>query len=153
MDGFNFLITMEAALSGALLLTCRDGCTRDIASIHGSYRSVEETEPAIRLIGSYLQGLEPASVWWLLDSPISNSGRLAARLRELAEEQGWNWTVETPLNPDPVLIASDAVVVSADSIVLNGAGRWSDLLTPALAAGVPEAWRIDLRDGYSSPTN
>ena len=44
VDGFNLLITIEAALSGGLLIICRDGCVRDLSSVHGSYRSVDETD-------------------------------------------------------------------------------------------------------------
>src|SRR5947207_3163101 len=47
IDGFNLLITIEAALSGGVLMLCRDGCIRDLSSVHGSYRSVQETETAI----------------------------------------------------------------------------------------------------------
>lgn len=43
VDGFNCLITCEAALSGGLVLRGRDRCLRDLASIHGSYRHVQET--------------------------------------------------------------------------------------------------------------
>src|SRR5690606_16499227 len=38
VDGFNVLITVEAALSGGILLRCRDGCLRNMASLHGTYR-------------------------------------------------------------------------------------------------------------------
>jgi len=38
VDGFNQLITLEAALSGAVLLRGRDGVLRDLAGVHGSYR-------------------------------------------------------------------------------------------------------------------
>src|SRR5712664_1365582 len=38
VDGFNLIITVEAALSGGLLLLCHDGCIRDLPSVHGSYR-------------------------------------------------------------------------------------------------------------------
>ena len=50
----NQLITIEAALSGGLIFRGRDGCFRDLASIHGTYRKVEETLPALNLIGSFL---------------------------------------------------------------------------------------------------
>jgi hypothetical protein len=35
IDGYNLLITIEAAMSGGVLLKGRDGCLRDLASIHG----------------------------------------------------------------------------------------------------------------------
>src|SRR5215510_14467250 len=50
IDGFNIIVTTEAALSGGVLIKCRDACIRDMSSVHGSYRSVAETEEAIRLI-------------------------------------------------------------------------------------------------------
>ena len=43
IDGFNVLTSIEAALSGGVILHSRDGCYRDMASMHGSYRRVEET--------------------------------------------------------------------------------------------------------------
>ena len=47
IDGFNVLTTIEAALGGAVVLVCRDTTCRDIAGIHGSYRKVAETLPAL----------------------------------------------------------------------------------------------------------
>src|SRR5947209_5735414 len=67
IDGFNLTITIEAALSGGVLIHCRDGCIRDLSSVHGSYRSVNETDQAISLIGTALESLRPKSVSWLLD--------------------------------------------------------------------------------------
>src|SRR5262245_38244 len=99
IDGFNLIISLEAALSGGVLLRCRDGCFRDLSSVHGSYRSVEETGAAIQLIGKSLAASEPKSVAWLLDRPISNSGRLAKLIREVAARNHWPWTVETAFNP------------------------------------------------------
>jgi hypothetical protein len=144
IDGFNLIITIEAALSGGVLLRCRDGTLRDLASIHGSYRTVEETDVAIQQIGATLQALAPASVLWLLDSPVSNSGRLAARLREAAAEAGWPWSVETVFDPDRDLIRSQAVVVSSDSSVLDGAARWTDLASQVVAESVPDAWIVEM---------
>src|SRR2546429_7651743 len=86
VDGFNLIITVEAALSGGLLMICRDACIRDLSSVHGSYRAVNETDTAIQLIGEALEVLQPKSVDWVLDRPISNSGRLAQRIRDLANE-------------------------------------------------------------------
>jgi hypothetical protein len=144
IDGFNLIITIEAALSGGVLLRCRDSTLRDLASIHGSYRTVEETDAAIELIGSTLKILEPAHVLWLLDSPVSNSGRLAVRLREAARDAEWPWSVETVFDPDKDLVRSDAVVVTSDSNVLDGAGRWTDIASRVVAELIPDAWIVDL---------
>src|SRR5260370_41806765 len=87
VDGFNLIITVEAALSGGLLMLCRDGCIRDLSSVHGSYRAVNETETAIQLIGEALETLHPKSFEWALASPISHTGPLPQPLRTLANSK------------------------------------------------------------------
>ena len=76
IDGYNLLITIESAISGGLILVGRDGCYRDLASIHSTYRRVEETIPALTAIMDHVSGLSVEHVDWFLDQPVSNSGRL-----------------------------------------------------------------------------
>ena len=145
VDGFNLIITLEAALGGGLLVLARDRCVRDLSGVHGSYRSVQETERAIRLAGDALARLAPSSVRWLLDSPISNSGRLALRIREIARECGWPWTVETVFNPDTEIIRSaNEVAVTSDSTILDGARRWINFNRYVIEDYLPQSWMIDL---------
>lgn len=127
VDGFNLLITLEAAIGGGILLLCRDGALRDLSSVHGSYRSVEETELALELAGAGLESLAPASVEWIFDRPVSNSGRLAERVRELAARRAWAWMVDLIFNPDAMLRASEKIVVTSDAIILDHAARWLNL--------------------------
>ena len=144
VDGFNLVITLEAALSGGVLVLGRDGCVRDLSSVHGSYRAVEETERAILLAGEVLASLAPASVLWLLDSPVSNSGRLAARVREVASERGWPWEVRAEFNPDREIVNSNRIAVTSDSNVLDGAARWHNLGRMIVESYVERPWVIDL---------
>lgn len=146
VDGFNLVILLEAALSGGVLVRGRDGCVRDLSSVHGSYRAVEETERAILLAGEALAALEPASVWWLLDRPVSNSGRLAARVREVASERGWPWEVRVEFNPDRLIVNSARIAVTSDSNVLDGVGRWLNLGRMIVEKYVERAWVIDLSE-------
>ena len=144
VDGFNLIITIEAALSKGPLLIGIDGCIRDLSSVHGSYRSVEETERTIDIIGNALEQLGPSSVLWLLDRPVSNSGRLAARIMELSLQRGWAWQVETVFNPDSTIISSNAVAITSDSSILNKVRGWADLKSYLLTREIPDAWLIDL---------
>jgi hypothetical protein len=144
VDGFNLIITVEAALGGGPLLRGRDRAVRDLSSVHGSYRTVDETEAAILLVGEALASLRPASALWLLDRPVSNSGRLAARIRQFASARGWPWEVEAVFNPDRELVNSDRVAVTSDSNVLDGAARWLNFNEYVIESFVPRAWLIDL---------
>jgi hypothetical protein len=107
IDGYNVLITIEAAMSGGMIFIGRDGCCRDLASIHGTYRKVTETIPAVELIGNFLRQNGIDRALWLLDSPVSNSGRLKTLIREIAEKKGWNgfdkltagWQIELVTSP------------------------------------------------------
>ena len=146
IDGFNLLITIEAALAGAVILICRDGCTRDISSVHGSYRTVLETSQAILLIGNVLETLTPQSVEWLFDQPVSNSGRLAQKMRTEAAEHGWPWNVTVTFNPDTAISASEKIAISSDSSILDKVSRWMNFSAYLIAEYLPQAWLIDLRD-------
>jgi len=144
VDGFNLLITIEAALSGGILILCRDGCIRDLSSVHGSYRSVNETDWALQLIGEALATMKPASIRWLLDQPISNSGRLASRVRAAGEQNAWPWKVETSFNPDREIASSEAVVISSDGPLLDQVDRWLNFARQLIEKRLDAPWLIDL---------
>jgi hypothetical protein len=133
LDGFNVLTTIEAALAGGVLLLARDGCLRDMASVHGTYRKVEETAPAVELIGRSLSQWQPARCLWYLDAPVSNSGRLAAILRAAGQRHGLDWQVELVDNPDRVLAGAGAIVATADSVILDRCGAWINFTSHVLA--------------------
>ena len=151
IDGFNLIITVETAMAGGLLLHCCDGCIRDIASIHGTYRQVQETRQAIELIGNVLQSFAPESVLWLFDKPVSNSGRLAVMVRDIAELHRWNWQAELIENPDQTILGSHKVAITSDSVILDGVGLWVNLGAYLITKYFHEAWMIDFSDALSKP--
>jgi hypothetical protein len=138
LDGYNVLTTVEAALAGGVVIVGRDGAWRDMASMHGTWRKVEETRPAIAMIGDKLAAA--AAAVWYLDAPVSNSGRLKAAIEDVARARGWAWRVELVADPDKVLIAADpaVIVASADSAVLDRCHRWLNLAA-ATVRDVPSA--------------
>lgn len=150
VDGYNLLIGVESALSGGILVKGRDGCIRDLASIHGSYKRVEETVPAIRLIGKTLEELKLSHARWYFDSPVSNSGRLKTILAEEAESQRWDWDIRLHTNPDKVLAESTEVVVTADSWILDRAAHWANIAEAVVASVKPKPRVIDLGGGEAT---
>jgi len=139
LDGYNVLTTIEAALAGGVILPGRDGCYRDMASMHGSYRKVDETVPALELLGRRLAGLEVGPCTWYFDRPVSNSGRLKTILQQVAAEHGWPWQAELVPNPDPLLARSPEIIVTADSAVLDACQSWLNLAREVVSQSLPDA--------------
>jgi hypothetical protein len=140
IDGFNLIITIEVALSGGLILDCLDGTARDLAGMRGSYHPVAETDQALELIGAELGALGAASARFFLDAPVSNSGRLRARITEVA--RGWPLAVDAELvpNPDAILVRGDNVV-TADGAILDRCRGWVNLARAIVDRRCHTAWR------------
>jgi hypothetical protein len=146
LDGYNVLTTIEAALSGGVILDARDGAYRDMASMHGSYRKVAETRPALELLGRMLRELGAAECRWYLDRPVSNSGRLKQVIEETASSGGWPWEVELVDDPDPILSHAHEIVATADSLILDRCQSWLNLARETIAAYLPEVDVVRLGD-------
>lgn len=138
IDGFNLLIILESALSGAYVFKGLDDCYRDIAGVHGTYKRVNQTQEVINRIGDYLKQQGVKQVVWILDKPVSNSGRLKGILYEMAEEHGYTWEVILDNNPDKVVAESEHIGVSSDAWVLDRLGRWYNLARTLIEAFKPE---------------
>lgn len=151
IDGYNLLITIESALSGALIIGGRDGCCRDLAGIHGTYRKVEETLPALEMIIDHLAPFDIPHIDWYLDSPVSNSGRLKTLMADLLATRPDHatrttaWNIELVHNPDAALAAYPHAIVSSDSDVLDRCGVWVNLAADIIDTRLSSAWKLDLR--------
>jgi hypothetical protein len=143
MDGLNIIITLEVALSSSTLIRCLDGTIRDLAGLRGTYRLIDKTEEAIRLIGEELKQLQIEEVVIYLDSPVSNTGRLKARLMDILKEYPFQTTVELVDNADFVL-KKLGNVITQDSIILNECESWINLAAEIISKNIPQAKPIDL---------
>ena len=144
VDGYNVLLTVEAALSGGVLLVARDGVLRDLAAMTGHYRRVRVTRRAVGLIAAELAAAGTSRVRWLLDRPVSNSGRLRALVEDQVAGEAAEWSVELTDRTDRVLSAASEVVATADSAVIDRCGRWVNLARHVVETAVPGAWIVDL---------
>ena len=146
IDAFNLIITVEAALGGGVLLLCRDESIRDLSSVHGSYRAISETDAAINLIGAELEKLSVKSAEWVLDKPISNSGRLAKRMRHLAEARRWPWSVELLFNPDERVVSSEKIAITSDSVILDRVTQWVNFKRYVIETELTGCWLVNLNE-------
>jgi hypothetical protein len=154
LDGYNVLTTIEAALAGGVILAACDGTYREMASMHGSYRKVAETLPALELLGQTIAAYRVAQCRWFLDRPVSNSGRLKGIIENMAATHGWPWQVELVADPDKVLANPAAteqprqpgiIVATADSAILDRCPAWFNLAREVVAGHIPGAWVIEMR--------
>ena len=144
IDGYNLLITAESILSEGVLLRGRDGCVRDMASVHGSYRKVAETEAAIRLLGAALESCAPHTIRWFFDKPVSNSGRLKTMMAAIAEEAGWHWDIQLINKVDETVGSTGGIAVSSDGWILDRAARWCNVTELVIARAKALERVIDL---------
>ncbi len=144
IDGFNLLIILEAALSGAPLFKGRDSLIRDISGLHGSYHKISETPSAIRLVADFLKEYSPSHILWIFDKPVSNSGRLAALVTETGKEAGIQWHTKLENNTDNKVTQANRIVISSDSQILAKCANWFNLSSCIVDEHLKEKWLIDI---------
>jgi hypothetical protein len=144
IDGFNCLITLEAALAGAPIFRGRDGAVRDIASVHGNWRAVDTTERALACLADALARLNVGPTLWYLDRPVSRSAELAQTIERLGAARSLPWRTDVVFDPDGALASGTELVATADAGVLDRCGAWFDLVSHVLPFDVPDAWCLQL---------
>lgn len=142
LDGLNVILTAEVALGGGVVLIGRDGCARDLASVHGTYRRVEETRPALGVIGDQLRDLGVKGVKVVLDAPVSNTRKLAGLIRETWSSE-FDLEIRLERDADRALIEAGGLVATADGGVLDRCVAWVNLARRVVER-VPAAWVLDL---------
>lgn len=144
VDGFNAIITLEVALSGSLVICGQDGSLRDLAGLRGTYHPIDKTPRAIELILDALEQYGAASADFLLDEPVSNSGRLRSLICELGADRGLDVDAETIQLVDQAMFGK-SYVVSSDSTILDECESWFNL-DASIVSGLDDAWRIDIHN-------
>ncbi len=151
VDGYNVLLTIEAALSGAVLLLGRDGALRDLAAMSAHYRRVDSTVSAIGLLADFFAACGCDRVVWCLDRPVSNSGRLKRLIEEAVDGRQPPWEVRLLTQTDRTLATSAHVVATADSAILDRCRRWVNLARLVVDRSIPSARILDLGSAPSAP--
>lgn len=142
IDGFNIIITLEVALSGSPIFSCRDGVLRDLAGLRGTYRIIDKTQEAAELLLRQLELLSISEAVFYFDSPVSNSGRLSELVRQCA--QGYGVSVQTKIIPDVDRVLEKLEgVISGDAIILNCCKSWLNIM-PAIVEKLESVWKIQL---------
>lgn len=127
IDCFNTIISLEIAFSGSTLLLCMDGTIRDLAGLRGTYRLIDKTDSAILTVRKVLEQERVGEVRFLIDAPVSNSGRLRARIAEIMADSPVRAEFEVISAVDQTLYGKENVVTS-DAVILDKCVSWFNLV-------------------------
>jgi hypothetical protein len=130
LDGHNVLITLECALRKLPLVAADDGWVRDVGEVSRAFAVSEATDRVLALVADYLadQAARPLEVFY--DAPLSLSGELARRTREIFAARGLE--VRAAAVPVPerhlsdfagVIATSDTALIDAHDPVVDLAGE------------------------------
>ncbi len=126
IDTFNTVITLEIAFSGSTLLYCMDGTIRDLAGLRGTYRIIDKTDLAVEAIRKLLESEGVKEAYFLIDAPISNSGRLSSKIEDMFTDSNVNVVCEVINDVDKNLYTRENVITS-DAIILDSCISWFNL--------------------------
>ena len=127
VDCYNVLITVETMLKNGIILKADNGYIRDISAIFRKYKITNLTEKALNLIIQAIKNLKPAEVIFIVDQPISKSGELAAKIRNLLEKNNIKGTAKTTKHPDKELTQTPGIIATSDTIILDKVKKTFDL--------------------------
>lgn len=141
IDGFNVIITLEVALSGSPVFLCMDGTIRDLAGLRGTYRIIDKTEQALRLMFEWLDSYHVGTAIIYLDAPVSNSGRLASLIREVSIEYQVKVSAQV-LNEVDSILETKENVITTDAIILNKCTSWINMTKEIIMKCIPHRWNV-----------
>ena len=127
IDGYNVLITLEAALSGRSLVSGDDGFIRDISGLSGNFKKSERTDQALQLIFDTLGRIKPRHTLFLFDAPISKSGKLAQEVRGRLRGETVPGDARAVKVPEKILIGFPGVVATSDTAIIDRSKKVLDL--------------------------
>jgi hypothetical protein len=130
VDGHNVLITMECATRGLPLVAADDGFIRDVGQVSRTFRPTAATDRVLALLADYLAGHTPGPLRVFYDAPLSRSGELARRTRDLWTARGLQVEAAAVAVPEMHLLAfsgpiatSDTALIDAHPVVVDLAGE------------------------------
>ncbi|WP_156811054.1 DUF434 domain-containing protein [Methanomethylovorans hollandica] len=128
-DGYNVLIAIESMLSNHTLWLCDDGFVRDTRGVFRSHNNTDITIEAVKQMCAILSKSSVSYVKVLLDSQMSQSGELAALIRQELSLLSLQGEVSTSEHADFDLKHADPeyVVATADGVIIDAVEKVIDL--------------------------
>ena len=119
LDGHNVLITLECALRKLPLVAADDGFIRDVGEISRAFKVSDATDRVLTLVADYLaeQRAGPLEVFY--DAPLSLSGELARRTREIFAARGLEARAAAVPVPERMLSGFPGAIATSDTALID----------------------------------
>ena len=127
LDGHNVLITLECALRKLPLVAADDGWVRDVGEVSRAFRPSPATDRVLTLLAGYLADQAPGPVEVFYDAPLSRSGEVARRTREIFASRGITVRAAAVPVPERELAAFPGAVATSDTALIDAHETLVDL--------------------------
>lgn len=145
LDGHNVLITLECGGRGLPLVAADDGFIRDVGEISRAFKVSPATDRVLALAADYLADHAAGPVEVFFDAPLSLSGELARRTREIFASRGLAVQAAAVPVPERRLASFTGAIATSDTALIDGHDAVVDLAGEIIRRH--PAWRlIDLRE-------
>jgi hypothetical protein len=140
LDGHNVLITLECALRKLPLVAADDGWVRDVGEVSRAFRVSPATDRVLALMADYLadQAAGPVEVFY--DAPLSLSGELAGRTREIFASRGLDVRAAAVPVPERRLSGFPGAIATSDTALIDAHETVVDLAGEIIRR--QQAWRF-----------
>jgi hypothetical protein len=140
LDGHNVLITLECAGRGLPLVAADDGFIRDVGEISGAFKVSPATDQVLARLADYLadQAAGPVEVFY--DAPLSLSGELARRTREVFAARGLAVQAAAVPVPERLLSGFAGAIATSDTALIDAHAAVVDLAGEIIRQH--PAWRL-----------
>jgi hypothetical protein len=119
LDGHNVLITLECALRKLPLVAADDGFIRDVGEVSRAFRPSPATDRVLALMADYLADHAAGPVEVFYDAPLSLSGELAGRTREIFASHGLDVRAAVVPVPERLLSGFPGAIATSDTALID----------------------------------
>ena len=127
LDGHNVLITLECADRGLPLVAADDGWVRDVGEVSRAFKVSDATDRVLTLVADYLADQASGPVEVFYDAPLSLSGELARRTREIFAARGLSVEAAAVPVPERLLSAFPGAIITSDTALIDAHAKVVDL--------------------------
>jgi len=140
LDGHNVLITLSCAARHLPLVAADDGFIRDVGEVSRAFRVSAATDRVLALMADYLadQAAGPVEVFY--DAPLSLSGELAGRTREIFASRGLAVQAAAVPVPERLLSGFPGAIATSDTALIDAHATVVDLAGEIIRRH--PAWRL-----------